>query len=322
MEKQEARTLRVAAVQMESENGQIEANLERATGFAESAARQGAKLIVFPEFMPTGYIFTKAIWDCGEPREGPTVRWLEETSKRLGVWLGTSFLEAEGEDFFNTFVLTTPDGEEAGRVRKKTPAFAEAFFFEGEAGPHVIDTEIGLIGVGICYENQFAFIPQIMFSQSVDIILMPHSAPSITPHPLIPTKYTDMLGEFLKNLAVFYSDTLGIPAVYINKSGKWKTPVLGLPMFPQDSSFPGLSSIADSDGTLKAQLDDQEGLIVEDVTMDPARKTKVAPTPHGQWSMKMPLPMDFARVIEMAAGTWYRLSRERRRRAKEISSRG
>jgi predicted amidohydrolase len=48
------RTLRVAAVQMESENCAIAANLERATVFAEDAARQGAELVVFPEFMPTG----------------------------------------------------------------------------------------------------------------------------------------------------------------------------------------------------------------------------------------------------------------------------
>ena len=122
MVEQEIRTLRVAAVQMESQNGRVEANLERATRFVDQAAEQGGKLIILPEFMPTGYVYTKDIWEGAETKEGPTVGWLRENAKRLGVWLGTSFLEAEGEDFFNTFVLMKPDGQEAGRVRKQTSA--------------------------------------------------------------------------------------------------------------------------------------------------------------------------------------------------------
>ncbi|OFW56343.1 MAG: hypothetical protein A2W01_00195 [Candidatus Solincola sediminis] len=42
----------VTAVQMESVNGDIAANLEKATALVEEAAQRGAKLIVLPEFMP------------------------------------------------------------------------------------------------------------------------------------------------------------------------------------------------------------------------------------------------------------------------------
>ncbi len=162
------RTLRVAAVQVISENGKVAENLKHATSFVEEAAARGAKLVLLPEFMPTGYIFTKEIWNGGEPREGLTAKWMKETSKRLGIWLGTSFLEADGEDFYNTFVLTNPAGEEDGRVRKQTPAVGEAYFTRGAVGPHVINTQLGKIGVGICYENEFAYTPKNMYSQSVD----------------------------------------------------------------------------------------------------------------------------------------------------------
>src|SRR5260370_3437252 len=142
-------TLRVAAAQMESRNGEVEANLAHATALVEEAARRGAQLVVFPELMPTGYVLTKEIWNAAEPREGPTVHWLKESSKRWGIWLGTSFLEAVGEDFFNTFVLTAPTGEEAGRVRKQFPAIWEAYFFNGDPGSHVIEPTLGKIGLGI-----------------------------------------------------------------------------------------------------------------------------------------------------------------------------
>src|SRR5215467_2966537 len=50
----EKRSLRIAVVQMKSLDRDINTNLTRATGFAEKAAAQGARLILFPEFMPTG----------------------------------------------------------------------------------------------------------------------------------------------------------------------------------------------------------------------------------------------------------------------------
>lgn len=315
------RTLKVGAVQMESRNGEVLKNLEHAEGFVEEAARRGAELLVLPEFMPTGYVFTKEIWDGAEPEEGPTVRWLRKQSEELGIWLGTSFLEADGEDFFNTFVLVDPSGRESGRVRKQTPAFAEAYFTKGDAGPHTINTKIGRIGIGICYENQLAFIPQMMYSQSVDLMLMPHSAPTPTRNPFIRGKYIKRYNEVLQNLASHYAEMLGVPAVFVNKSGPWKTPVPGLPLFPQDSSFPGLSAIADSDGEIKCQLGDEEGILVESVTLDPDRKTKTPPPTHGRWAMRLPLVAETWRIVEAAGSCSYSLSMERRRRALAVSGR-
>lgn len=64
-----------------------------------------------------------------------------------------TFLEAEGEDFFNCFALSTPKGEIAGRVRKCPPASFEAYHYRAGDTSQVINTEIGRIGVGVCYEN-------------------------------------------------------------------------------------------------------------------------------------------------------------------------
>lgn len=316
-----SRTLRVAAVQMESRNSDVRGNLERATQHVDEAAQRGATLIVLPEFMPTGFIFTKEMWDAAEPREGPTVQWLRENSRRLGVWLGTSYLEAEGDDFYNSFVITDPRGEEAGRVRKQTPAATEACLTRGESGPHVIATELGKLGVSICYENQLAYTPQLMYSQSVDLQLMPHSHPTPNPNPFLPATAVEKYMLNLKNLAGYYASMLGIPVVLANKCGPWVSPLFpGLPFFQQNSGFPGLSSIADSDGDVKAQLGSEEGVIVEDVIIDPSRKTGTRPTRYGRWSMKMPWEFNGCRLVEAMGGAWYRLSRERKRLARETSS--
>jgi N-carbamoylputrescine amidase len=92
----------VAAVQMGSQEGAILANLQHAAQLVEQAVRDGADLVLLPEFMPGGYLWDRRIWRAAEVKDGPTAKWLRETSARLGIWLGTSFLETDGRDFFNT----------------------------------------------------------------------------------------------------------------------------------------------------------------------------------------------------------------------------
>src|SRR5215471_4950992 len=181
------RSLRIAVVQMQSANHDIDGNLKRATTFAEKEAAQGARLVLFPEFMATGSYLSFDTWDSAEPSRGKTAGWLKSTSKRLGIWLGTSFLEADGADFYDTFVLTTPEGQEAGRVRKQIPAGPEAYFFRGDVGPHIINTAIGKIGVGICAENYYCFIASQMVQQSADLVLMPHASPDMSQSGGLPT---------------------------------------------------------------------------------------------------------------------------------------
>lgn len=137
-----SKKITVAAVQMACELNARQHNLCRAARFIEDAAAKGAELILLPELMPSGYTLTEAIWEGAEPFYGPTTRWMKEISQRLGVYLGTSFLEAEGDDFYNSFVLTTPAGEIAGRVRKNPPASFEAYFFRAGDDPHWIDLTV------------------------------------------------------------------------------------------------------------------------------------------------------------------------------------
>ena len=296
--------IRVAAVQMESKDGQMEANLEHATSLVNHAVEKGAKLILLPEFMPTGYLWTRAIWNAAEPKHGPTVKWLLENSERLGVWLGTSYLEADGEHFYNTFVLASPDGQEAGR------------------GTHIIDTEFGKIGVGICYENSLAYLPELMYEQSAELVLMPHSAPSPSQSFYFRKKHIDMYNRVLKEVSYGMANALGVPVVMVNKSGRWQTPI---PLFPfpflkMDSTFPGFSAIVDSDGTIKSQLGPEEAIIVEDVTLDPSLKTGQRPRCYGRWAWDGPRGRSVMPFIEAFGRRSYSLSSERKSKARQISS--
>lgn len=262
-------------------------NLEHAQAFVEQAAAEGAELVLLPELMPGGYLLTEDIWKTAETFGGASVSWLKRTAKRHGIYLGTSFVEADGHDFFNTFALATPQGKIAGRVRKSPPASVEAYFFRAGSDLHFIDTDIGRIGVGICYENLLHERISALHQAAVDLVIQPTAAG--TPTPTFPLRRKDAAAFdcMLKGSTAFYAQALGVPVLMANRCGPLVTPMPGgLPA--QDTRFPGLSAIADSDGTLKAQLGADEGVICAELVLDPARKIKQPPRAYGRWALPVP----------------------------------
>lgn len=312
----------VAAVQVASQNGNTEANLEHATPLVARAAQLGGEVVLLPELMPSGFIFDTSLWDAAEPKHGKTVKWLRETSKRLGVWLGTTYLEADGEDFYNTFVLTSPEGMEAGRVRKQAPCGFESFFTRGYGGPHVIPTEIGRIGVGICYETQLCYLPHLMYQQSADLLLMPHSAAMPVSLRIWGRGEPSHWEKQTRQLTARFAGLLGVPAILANKCGEWRSPLPVIPLVRRRSRFAGLSSIATADGVLRAQLGGEEGVIAQQVSSPSPGDERLPPGCQGRWAWEGPCLRNSVRALEALGRAWYASSRERRTRAREASSKG
>ncbi|MDH3242802.1 MAG: carbon-nitrogen hydrolase family protein [Alphaproteobacteria bacterium] len=277
--------LKVAAVQMECRPGDVEENLAHAAQFVKVAVQRGAQLVLLPELMPGGYQLTEELWDSAEPSTGRSVTFLKSLARQYNVYLGTSFLEADGEDFFNSFVLIAPDGKIAGRVRKSPPASVEAYFYRAGDDSHVIETEIGRIGVSICYETLLYERLFELYRASVDIVLLPSAAGR--PMSFIPGDI-ERFDRMVRLGAPHYAKALGVPVVMANRTGPLQTKLPGV--LPElKSSFPGLSMIVDSDGVVKAALGDEEDVIVADVHLEPNRKVKVLPSRIGRrWAVPVP----------------------------------
>lgn len=274
------RTLRVAAVQVESRDGDVEANLARAEPLVAEGAAGGARLVLCPELLAAGYFYDEAIWEAGEPRDGATETWLRRLAARHRVYLGASYLEAEGDDFYNTFALATPDGAIAGRVRKESLPGFEGWYVRSCAATKVIDTDLGRIAVGICHDNHTARFLRRIAGQAPDLLLMPHSAPN----GLLPAS---LMHESLREIAPFHARALGIPAILANKARtRSRSPIPGIPWLRVRFTFPGLSRIVESDARVMAELCDETGVAVADVTLDPARKRSPARLPSGYWARR------------------------------------
>ena len=327
------RVIRVAAVQMQSSLGDIAGNLAHATPLVEQAAAQGAQLIVLPELAASGYSMSKAAWHIATPGKGKVAGWVQEISGRLGVYVGIGFVEADGEDFYNTYLIGSPDGQLAGVVRK---TMAETVCFRCAEGTHVVDTDFGRIGVGICADNHFVPMVRKMQNQSVDLMIMPHAVPGpIKKGGLVSQKDIETTGDKLKGTAQLYTRLLGVPAIFVNAVGEITGPrwagLLGRIYTPEQFRLFGLSNVIDLDGTVKAQMDNQsEGFVVADVTLDPSRKICQAPASYGSYGGGWidpgtggNLARDLLCYVESFFGRMtYSLSAERRQQARAVSSDG
>ena len=99
-------SLRVAAIQPRSVNGDPEGNLRRAQLLIAEAATGGAQLVLLPELVRAGYDLTRQLWKFAEPTAAsPSVRFATDVAKLHGIYVGLTFLEASGDQFYNTFVL-------------------------------------------------------------------------------------------------------------------------------------------------------------------------------------------------------------------------
>lgn len=311
----EVRTIRVAAIQAVSENGRGQANLGRAEPLVREAAEGGARLVLLPEFLATGYELNRSIWRLAESGNGATVEWLRRMAARYGIWAGTSFLEAEARDFFNTFVLVDDSGQDVLRVRKSKPAATEAFLFSADTTPRVVQTPFGRIGVSICYEAMLASTIQALSDEDVDLVLMPMSAPTPTVNRPLKEKDLAEYDDMIKSLASDVARTLGVPTVMANKAGAWKT-VSPWPFPVEDSRFPGFSTIAAASGEVSAQCADEEGVLVADVALDPARKVRRPLVLGRKWARKPPRLFKLFVISETWGWLSYCLSTRRRRAAR------
>ncbi|HWR89830.1 MAG TPA: nitrilase-related carbon-nitrogen hydrolase [Dissulfurispiraceae bacterium] len=135
-----------------------------------------ADLIVLPEFFATGYQFAtqEEVVDLAEPVPvGMTTDFLIEQSRQRGIYLVAGLPERDGEAFFNSAVLTGPDGFIG--LYRKTHLFSreKLFFAPGDTGFRVWETEIGRIGVMICFDWFFPESMRTLALRGAEVIAHP-----------------------------------------------------------------------------------------------------------------------------------------------------
>ena len=233
--------VKIAGVQMEPKILDKAGNLRKCLELIELTAKEGARLIVFPECALTGYCFEnpEEALPLAELIPGHSTKKLMATCRKLNVYVVVGLLEKEGDKCYNTAVLLSPEGL-VGKHRKLHLPYlgVDRFLEAGDLPLTTYDTDVGRIGIGICYDMMFPEQSRVLALQGADILVFPANWPEtvrVYPNYIIPTRAIEN--------HVF--------CVAVNRVGK-----------ERETEFPGLSKIVDLFGQSLAEGKENEEDII------------------------------------------------------------
>ena len=153
--------------------GKKQENFEKVRRAVSNSATD---LLVLPEFFATGYQFIsqEEVAYLSEPvPQGETTEFLAGLSKERGMYIVAGLPELHGNIFYNSAVLTGPEGF-IGLYRKTHLFFEENLFFTpGNSGFRVWDTKIGRIGIMVCFDWFFPESARTLALRGAEVIAHP-----------------------------------------------------------------------------------------------------------------------------------------------------
>ena len=123
------------------------------------AARNGARLLVFPEY----FSMELASLFAAQARE-----------HNVTICAGTFPARIDGEVYHNRSYLVHPDGRSEFQEKLQMTRFeSEQWLIHAADEVRVFGTELGRIGISICYDSEFPLIARRQVEMGADIVLVP-----------------------------------------------------------------------------------------------------------------------------------------------------
>lgn len=190
-----------------------------------------------------------------EPLDGYFVTQMRALARKYHINLipGTFMRAAENGKHYNTAVFIDRNGEIIGQYDKihlmKAMNYDESEYVVGGTKPAVFDTDIGRIGMMVCYDLRFPELARGMVQDGADILFVPAFFPAGTPLP----PRTDHW-DTLVNCTALLNQTY---VVAVNQYGQMST----------DIPF-GRSCVIDPWGTVVAQCPNRVDIVYATLDLD------------------------------------------------------
>lgn len=171
----------VAACQLGPELGEVSANLHKVDVAVTLAAESGAKVVVLPELVTTGYAFesTQEARGLAERVDGRSLMAVTALAAAhdLVIVGGFAELAASGEVYNSAFLI---DRSGVRVVYRKAHLWADEgrWFTAGSQPPAVVDTDRGRIGIVICYDLEFPEWTRLAALDGAELLCVPTNWPA------------------------------------------------------------------------------------------------------------------------------------------------
>ena len=175
----------IALAQIASRVADKEYNIKLMARKIKEASQKDADIVVFPELALTGYLCRDLVYELAEPLpEGQSVQKIMKTAKRENVHVVFGMIESSEKVsavVYNTAVLIGPEGF-LGKYRKMHlpthSVFEEKRYFRAGYETPVFKTNVGRIGLVICYDIYFPELTRIMKLKGAQQIICISASPS------------------------------------------------------------------------------------------------------------------------------------------------
>ena len=259
--------VRVASVQCNVVFGDPHANAAFAVEKLRLLAARGVQLVVFPEAFLTGYVVENeaearriAIDVRGADPDSvdvahSSVQAIQATCRELGIHAVFGYAGTDGQVLYSGAILSEPNGRMRRYVKTHLPELGfDKYVVRGSRLP-VFDTEIGRIGLLICYDVRFPEAARVMGLERADIIALPTNWPEgaeVSPKYMAPARAAE------NRLFVVTCNRVGVENGF---------------------RFIGRSAIHDMTGEALASAGDEETILVADVDLARARQKRTVVIP-------------------------------------------
>jgi len=255
-------------------SGVRDADIAHTAAAVRQAAAAGAQLVLPPELFEGHYF-------CRHEDEGlfanalpldkhPAVAAMRELARALKIFIPCSFFEKDGPHHYNSLAMIDDGGQVMGVYRKSHipdgPGYEEKFYFRpGNTGFKVWETRLGVIGVGICWDQWYPETARAMMLKGADVLLFPTAIGSEPHDPGLDTRRMwrrAMQGHAVSNV---------VPVLACNRVGVEEAGT------PHEQRFYGTSFACDQRGDIVSELDDrEEGHVLACFDLDLAAKHRAA----------------------------------------------
>jgi predicted amidohydrolase len=179
------RKINIAVAQINCKVGDKKHNIDLMKKHAKTAREKGAELLVFPELSLTGYLTRDLTYNLAEKIPGPSVNSLEQVARKENLHMVFGMLEhsekARGV-IYNAAVLLGPRGL-IGEYRKAQlpthSVFEEKRYFRPGYQLPVFETDIGRVGLTICYDIFFPEISRLLRLKGAQLIICISASPAV-----------------------------------------------------------------------------------------------------------------------------------------------
>lgn len=177
--------IKVALAQISCKVGDKAHNIHKMATYITKARKQKADLIIFPELSLTGYTTRDRTYELAETIPGPSTEKIEELARQSTMHIIYGMIEKSAKAnavMYNAAVLTSPSGTIGCYRKMYLPTHSvfeeKRYFRQGHHAP-VYSTDIGKIGMIICYDIFFPETARSLRLKGAELITCISASPSI-----------------------------------------------------------------------------------------------------------------------------------------------